>query len=418
MKNPKRIIPRVEKVFQIFCLCMASYWIALFSAQYVENRDAIYISMKTFNENPIDKYPTFTLCFGGDNFHWYRENNIFDAYGINSTQYELMLMGEKAMTDKLNKTSKLYEKHPVFLSDFDDTNFDHFSLRTSDFVHELNFFTKERSNDVNIIGSNVDNETLDSNFHLSYQTANKICFTRNSNDVLKTTRSYDLITFNSSVIGHERYKNADIQVFIHAPDQLVKSLYKPKYESSLSHFTSTLKTTSSKGPKILEFKISQVQQLRKRFDSNTPCNVDVSDYDRYYKQQISQRLGCVPPYWWKMVSDDSQLKQCITPTKLADAHRIINDPKSDFNLTEFPCTEMNLLGIDSINYEPDPQPRDTSIAFIYTEKTYEEITYSRMMGFDGWLSNVGGFIGIFLGYSMMQAPELLIFVIDFFRAKT
>lgn len=250
---------------------MASYWIALFSAQYVENRDAIYISMKTFNENPIDKYPTFTLCFSGNNFPWYRENNIFDAYGLNATQYELMLMGEKASKVNLNKTSRLYEKHPVFLSDFDETNIDHFSLKTSDFVHELNFFTKEGSNDVNIIGSNVDKEILDSKFQLSYQTANKICFTRNSNDVLKTTRSYDLITFNSSVIGHERYKNADIQIFIHAPNQLVKSFYKPKYESSLSHFTSTLKTKDQKfwNSKFLKFNSYESDSIQTHHATST-----------------------------------------------------------------------------------------------------------------------------------------------------
>ena len=40
-------------------------------------------------------------------------------------------------------------------------------------------------------------------------------------------------------------------------------------------------------------------------------------------------------------------------------------------------------------------------------KYYEEIEYSKDFGSESFISNLGGFIGIFLGYSMMQLPELL-----------
>ena len=78
---------------------------------------------------------------------------------------------------------------------------------------------------------------------------------------------------------------------------------------------------------------------------------------------------------------------------------------------------MILLSIDSINNAPSPKPTDMSMAFFYTEKTYEEIKYSRMMNFDGWISNVGGFIGIFLGCSMLQIPEFLVFIMGYIKAK-
>ena len=396
---------------------MASYWIALFSAQYGENRDAIFISMKTFNDDPDDQYPTFSLCFKGDRFHWNRDDNIFDSYALNATQYELMLKGEVAMMDELNKSSGLYEKKPVFLQNGVDVNIDRYFLRPTDFIHTIKYFTEKEKHDAIYNSKTKRIESLESLFHLSYQTANMICFTRDTNDASKSIRLYDLIIFNSSVIGHDSYKNTDIQVFIHAPNQLIRALDKPRYEASFSYFTSTLEENEYKGPKILEFKISQIQQLRKRSDSNSPCNKDISDYDEYYKQEISQSLGCVPPYWKNTFSHDNQLKQCTTQPELKDAHNVISDLESVLNLTEFPCTDMNLLSIDSINYEPSPPPEDISIAFYYTEKSYEEIKYNKMMGFDGWLSNVGGFTGIFLGYSMMQIPELLVIVIELFYKK-
>ena len=67
------------------------------------------------------------------------------------------------------------------------------------------------------------------------------------------------------------------------------------------------------------------------------------------------------------------------------------------------------MSIDSINHNPIPIPDDIAIKFLYTEKMYEEIRYIKAIGFENWLSNVGGFVGIFLGYSMMQFPEFLLF---------
>ena len=113
-------------------------------------------------------------------------------------------------------------------------------------------------------------------------------------------------------------------------------------------------------------------------------------------------------WYWNI---DTKLDQCTTPEKLQEAHRKLSDPKSILELQEFPCNEMLLLSIVSINDEPTPRLKDISLAFFYPDKTYEEIQYSRMMGFDGWLSNVGGFIGIFLGYSLLQIPDILVFII-------
>ena len=96
---------------------------------------------------------------------------------------------------------------------------------------------------------------------------------------------------------------------------------------------------------------------------------------------------------------------------------MISDLKRILEFKEFPCNEMNLLSINSVNNEPSPKPNDVSFCFIYSDKIYEEIQYSKKMGFDGWLSNVGGFSGIFLGYSMMQMPDSLIFFISLCHQK-
>ena len=147
---------------------MASYWIILFTSQYAENRDAVFISMKTFNDKPIDKYPTFTVCFKGDKIHWYREDNIFGAYALNATQFELLLQGEPAMRDELNKTSGLYYKKPVSFSNDSDVNIDHKYIRTSDFLYGLKYHTGNSANDVHILNKNSSTDIFDRYINFQY----------------------------------------------------------------------------------------------------------------------------------------------------------------------------------------------------------------------------------------------------------
>ena len=373
--------------------------------------------MKTFNDGPVDQYPTFTICFKGDKLHWYHDDQIFNSYGLNATQYEIILKGETALMDKLNTTSNLYNKKPVVINDDMNADLEKFHLKVGDFLHGLRFVTETETTDAYFPIENHGNVTFDAPIHLSYQTADRICFTRNSDDLEMSTRLHDLITFDSSIIGHPKYESTELEVFIHHPGQLIRSFDKPKYKSSLAHFVSTLNRTKDKGPKVLEFKISEIKTLRKRPDSNNACNDDIIDHVKYYQEELSKVIGCIPPYWVNKVSNENELGYCSTAKEFQDAYRKIDDRKTILELTEVPCNEMILLSIDSINADPRPIPEDISVMFYYTEKTYEEIQYTKMMGFESWLSNVGGFVGIFLGYSMMQIPEFLNYIISFIQTQ-
>ena len=45
--------------------------------------------------------------------------------------------------------------------------------------------------------------------------------------------------------------------------------------------------------------------------------------------------------------------------------------------------------------------------FVYMDDFYQEIVNVRDFGFESFWSGVGGFVGIFLGYSLLQIPDLL-----------
>ena len=98
-----------------------------------------------------------------------------------------------------------------------------------------------------------------------------------------------------------------------------------------------------------------------------------------------------------------------------EAQYIIGNVEKFLKQKEKPCDEMLILTVDSVNNNPIPKPTDIAIKFVYSEKVYEEIQYTKAIGFESWLSNVGGFVGIFLGYSMMQFPEFLLFFANVFN---
>lgn len=415
-KDPKRIVHRLAITFQIFCCFMAIYWTTLFSTQYGENSDAIFIAMKTYNENPTDKYPTFSVCFTGVQFHWYDDPNIYKTYGINATQYELMLKGKPSIRYERNDSFLSYSKTPVFLSDGSIEHFDQYHLNNDHFLEEIQLSYENSEDEIYNFNFKHSNTTPKHQLFVSYQTPETICFSRNDKDPLTSTRLHDLITLKSSVFQAYEYKNTVIQIFVHYPGQLMQSFDKPKYTASFEYFNSSLFGPNN-SPGVLEFKISQSKTLRRRHDSKIPCNQAIANYDEYLQQQIIIELGCIPVYWRYLFTEGYNFQICMDPEKLSMAYHIISDVKKVLRLNDRPCDEMLLLASDSINYKPATRVKDMSIAFYYTEKMYEEIQYTKAMGFESWLSNVGGFVGIFLGYSMMQFPELIIWIFDVFYQR-
>ena len=62
------------------------------------------------------------------------------------------------------------------------------------------------------------------------------------------------------------------------------------------------------------------------------------------------------------------------------------------------CLQGNI--IKSIN-------SNTEIQLEYATRSYQEIRNQEDFGFESFWSSVGGFIGIFMGYSLLQIPDLL-----------
>ena len=92
-------------------------------------------------------------------------------------------------------------------------------------------------------------------------------------------------------------------------------------------------------------------------------------------------------------------------TTVREAYRHVENYQDTLDSYDRPCLELFFSSV--YNWDTANTNLEFAIKFFYTQQHYEQIQYSKSFGGESFISNVGGFIGIFLGYSMMQLPELL-----------
>ena len=121
--------------------------------------------------------------------------------------------------------------------------------------------------------------------------------------------------------------------------------------------------------------------------------------------ETMKNINCVPPYWKEMVKNHAGMEDCYTTKQLKAAYHYAKNYNEILASYESPCIEMTVLS--TLDEKVLPNQADTEIALYYGSKSYQEIENLREFGFESFWSAVGGFVGIFMGYSLLQLPEFI-----------
>ena len=82
---------------------------------------------------------------------------------------------------------------------------------------------------------------------------------------------------------------------------------------------------------------------------------------------------------------------------------IANDYKDVKTTYTHPCAHMTIVStVQQLAHE------QLKIRIVFPDETYEEIQNVKDFSFESLWGSVGGFVGIFLGYNLMQLPDLLL----------
>ena len=389
----------------IVCSILATYMTTKQVISFIENDDATAIHYRRFNLSPDDKYPVFSICFTGLELYWYKARSIYNAFGLSPSQFEAMLKGKNVFRYDYNYTKMLYSKIPANVEDFRNVDTKELSLKISEILTGLEFETDDPMSSIRYGIGRQGREVENIPLYVGHNTPDTICFTRTSTDFLSTLRVFDSLTFDKSIFGHEKYKDVDLQIFIHYPQQLIRSLHKPIFKSKVGPKKSKYDSSSELWDKLLKITIYKVTIFIKRSGSNIPCDEELENDDGKFRRQIITIIKCVPPYWTRLEGINSSVSTCNTVADLRNAHEWIQNYKKALGSYLQPCTQMEILG--KFDREENNEWEDPRIKFAYENTGYEEMKNTKSFDFESFVSGVGGFIGIFLGYSILQIPDLL-----------
>ena len=401
MKDPKILVGRIRVIFCVICCLLALYMAFKFIGRFNQDINATTITYKKYGQTVDDTYPIFSLCFEGDGLFQFNESAIFFAYGIHLSDYKNMLEGRLAFQYDYDPSNRRYVKSslpPKFEPSNGFREQDLFQI--PDVFRSTSFVAFNQSQTVHFgqkDGISVKSDLKEMPLYLSYQSSKQFCLSRNQIYTLDVIRHYDYLTLGPSYLD----SNTILKVFIHLPGQLLRSIDTPRFSTILS------KVQDDKVTQTLS--VSQTTLLRKRSVQNNPCNRNIADHDHFLLESLSNDTGCVPPYWRSITGISSSLRECSSPEQLQKISDLTKDYKKVLTDHETPCLDMFTSAVWSKEEHGDLKicEKCTYLKIVYMDKYYEEISEIKDFSFEDFISGLGGFLGIFLGCSMMQIPYML-----------
>jgi hypothetical protein len=250
-------------------------------------------------------------------------------------------------------------------------------------------------------------------FILSFKNHQSKCFSFDipfdkNNIVLKLR-----ILIKTSIFPEINKPKKDVQtdenfgIFLHYPHQFFRSPIRKLYHKS------------QKGSALnsINFVINNMEVFRRRNKQKQPCNDDMKE-DTRILESIVGSIGCRPPHW----KATKKAKKCTNHNQM----RAYNLPLMNWiprvpylNFLEHlhpPCS--TIIGITH-EYSETQWKREEfegvkeenldffEVNINFPNPTYKEITQLMAYNEENFVGNVGGYIGMFLGVSLLQIPELI-----------
>ena len=401
----------VYKVVYFTCLAASIFMVSEHLRKYLENKDTSSVEFKKFQNERKNVYPSLTVCFSVDAVHMFRD---FTRKHGNITSQDLSsaLKGKPELISDLEKAVKILTKI-IRLKNGNKI----FSTAMNGLIvgYDEDYFLHQGSevirNKTGVEGSRL--LTNSSIFFLSYQDPETRCFTRN-------------LTYEPGLVIQKEYMLLDLPtlkqlglslmcIYVHHHHQLVRTMEAP----SLVIRTPTEYNIEDEFKQI---RINNIRVFRQRPNSKERCDENLLNDDGEWMRAVSQSVGCIPVYWKYMVSEnyrlDNLMDQKAPVCKTFSAYRQIysNFILHKWNTTAYipPCNKMKVSSDVQISAHNDPsvskelQSRNLNLLqFLYLTNEYEEIMNVKSVDLEDLFSQIGGSVGILLGYSILQIPSLI-----------
>ena len=182
--------------------------------------------------------------------------------------------------------------------------------------------------------------------------------------------------------------------FLHFPNQFLRSLPTVKF-----HW----QNRSTNHQYVLSFAIDVFEAIHRRNKQNSPCIEHWTNFDKIVFDAHAKQFKCRPSYWNNNITN---MPICDTLDKLKRATFSLNSEKT-FQYPP-PCYTIEKLAYTAQEFTNDDGDFDDFwIGVELMNPQFKEIVQSRAVDFQTLVGNVGGYIGLLLGYSIIQLPTFL-----------
>ena len=161
--------------------------------------------------------------------------------------------------------------------------------------------------------------------------------------------------------------------------------------------------------KLISTRIQQVTRLQKRPDARKECDPLIENDDIHYMNVVTNQVNCIPWYWKSIVQHENGLTNCSS-TQLKIVQSFVTNRKNVPFFYKPSCTSTTVLAVtDSMIAKMGFCGEDFwAFRIFYPSEMFTQIVNTREVDQESLWSGIGGFFGMFLGFSLMQIPDLLV----------
>ena len=220
------------------------------------------------------------------------------------------------------------------------------------------------------------------------------------NDAYKFANSPKTNQVKENNGDEDSFFNSKMKIYLHDPGQLIQNFNNDFTEYDVKALD------YSNSNNLIAIRLQQVTRLHKRADAIEKCDASLKDEDYKFLDYVTDQTGCVPPFWKSTMANKS-ISLCSSQEQFRSIYEHVMDKKRIAKLYLPGCKQTTILALsESSTVKPE---NFMMLRFFYQPKTFTEIYNAEAVGFESFWGGVGGFVGIFLGFSLMQIPDLISF---------
>ena len=378
--------------------------------RFIQNHSTASFDYKTYHKTTKDVYPSLSLCFTGMGI--YDADKLKQIYGIDNVyEYQMYLRGEMWNETMVN------------------VDYDHVTDHLKDSFNEIDVAFDLSGNMPAYKWVNQD-ETSNGTYepeesdvlssesfplNISQRSALTKCFTFDvSKKTSKKAKRKIIRRFNVS-LNVTRSMDVSFALGMHYPGQTTRAI--PVYsevDQSMSIFSGNVSA------KLVIVGVTEI--IRRRESSKESCNPDSAKTDEFVYKKMAENLECKPSHWKEV--DHPNI--CNT-TEAMKKSNFVDRAFVESDDLEPPCDELQDVDVDANSYLRGKltnsllnlleNPQSANFLVCFTRSIYREVTHVRGYNFEGFIGNGGGYVGLFLGFSIWQFPDFCYLVYNFFITK-